>query len=1494
MCRLVQRKAFYDRSTLLSWRVPNIVDGLRSLVTRSVPPGLSVTGVLSGDTFAHGDRRCPAHDSLINDTLAHEDQRCSAQGQPGATRSEQLPCDGPVRRVPKSKDCPAAAPSARSRDGPVRGVGKSQGCPAAAPSLTCRADAEACPLPVVPPFPFPPEAEAISVPVVVSAKRACRASTEDDSPPGHRGRLRVLVENFAWPDRLFGVIVPRRRRWRTSTAFSGIGCLELSGMALERAVGRSLFQPVAAIERDAYARGVFLSHSPAVPCGSDILSWLPEDVKRRSLKMSGDRLKNMLLNDALTLDLRGRDVVPFAFGDFHIAGPPCIDFSPMGIGRRECGPSMPCFLTWARALRSQRPLVVVVENVQRFPVALLEAVFGDVYAIDWVVLEATDFGMHARRKRLYCVLTLRRVVKLDRPLGDLPEVVAAAGGVATSWESLFCLGGPDDAWSASIAKRADGYLEAFNDGSAIYDLDQTPLGRPRVARQGQPLFTLTAHTRMAWAPAEGRCLRRAELGAAMGLPTHEALACRYGTSVLQFDHLSRSCAARLIGNGMSLPCVGCVMLWCCAYVVPSVGDPASQLAGDLSRAPAFLAGLDGAPSSTNMLDSGSSLGSPARASSSLASEPSSGRSAEETSPAAPPCAPCSHGSPTDGSDTPCPTWSALGALAAVILDPAGPFADYWATTHTGRDGRQRDVFPLPLPASPCELGFEGVADCDVTHALSYGRAVIVVLNYGFGVSSVGVGRATAAQQLCTNTIGLRIERYVEELRSDVPVNRDPSAAWQTFQERGSLGSLRLLADLVECPSAAARCDPLGIVPADVAAVLSNVNAMFPAPPPGLDKFSGFTAGPRHEYLKLTSRLLQVGKLGLCRRVLGGGTVFPVVKSDGVHQREVWHGARVSEACAAPPVPRLLASPSCFAGIEIGEDQLLRVSKRDGRCFFDQLALPPTLSPYMGRPCVTAGELRGLSVEPSEYVLDGAAAAADSVPDDTAAGAATRTEGLGFAASSMQAVPRTSTARSTLGQELRGKDMVPDETVFWPCARVWGMGFAWSSFVAQETLLGVCSRAGLPNDLALAVGHPVPASSPLFFSLATDDVMIFSKEGPGVTTAAASALDSEFLKANIEKHVKKDEKDATDSVCVGVKLSGGRWWWPPAARMWSLVLAATHVCVTSTASSAALLAFLGTLQWFDLLERGKFSFYAALYRESADWNDWSPRRMPGEALRELACALILGPFWGVDMALPHLPFVAATDASSEFGIGGCVASMDCNAVSDVARFAERNGAYVTMSGVEDKPRTRSLGTPLRLAFGFERFEAIFSVRCSDEDHINLREARALLHYLKWVLRSRERHRHRVVVLIDSKVVVGGVCKGRSGSLRLNTFIRKIYCLCFAGGLRLQIIFVPTEHNPADFPSRDETIPGRRRRVGREARCPACGALPRDHPLHAPRRERGSEEMCRHRGIAGYGHVDGEWLSAATIWLVKYALHRRRRALLARCFAALRIQFAFADL
>ena len=56
------------------------------------------------------------------------------------------------------------------------------------------------------------------------------------------------------------------------------------------------------------------------------------------------------------------------------------------------------------------------------------------------IMDAGDFGVPARRRRLYVVMSLREKLALPRPLADLIDVVKRDFPINRSWENLFLLG----------------------------------------------------------------------------------------------------------------------------------------------------------------------------------------------------------------------------------------------------------------------------------------------------------------------------------------------------------------------------------------------------------------------------------------------------------------------------------------------------------------------------------------------------------------------------------------------------------------------------------------------------------------------------------------------------------------------------------------------------------------------------------------------------------------------------------------------------------------------------------------------------------------------------------------------------------------------------------------------------------------------------------------------------------------------------------------------
>ena len=86
------------------------------------------------------------------------------------------------------------------------------------------------------------------------------------------------------------------------------------------------------------------------------------------------------------------------------------------------------------------------------------------------------------------------------------------------------------------------------------------------------------------------------------------------------------------------------------------------------------------------------------------------------------------------------------------------------------------------------------------------------------------------------------------------------------------------------------------------------------------------------------------------------------------------------------------------------------------------------------------------------------------------------------------------------------------------------------------------------------------------------------------------------------------------------------------------------------------------------------------------------------------------------------------------------------------------------------------------------------------HINCLEASAVILGLGWALRSREVLKQRLPLAVDSQVIFFALSKGRSSAPGINIYCRRVAALCLAGQIRLLPLWVRSEYNPADGPSR----------------------------------------------------------------------------------------------
>ncbi len=698
----------------------------------------------------------------------------------------------------------------------------------------------------------------------------------------------------------------------------------------------------------------------------------------------------------------------------------------------------------------------------------------------------------------------------------------------------------------------------------------------------------------------------------------------------------------------------------------------------------------------------------------------------------------------------------LSRIADCVLEAPGKLgaiAQALCMIDVSCGSRQRDIFPLALPVAHAKSLDARLTVTEWILLQPFVNAVVAGPNFMYGIPLPlkTVTRHTAAQ---SNVIRTVARKCVDLVCRIAAAEADPMRMCiDTFlQPPANVARPSLVAERVDNISAAGTCDPMPYLTPAVAAQVADPGKIFPSGARGSLNFGLAKDVVRAEYISLVVTQLRCGKLGLASHIKGGGTVFPVFKSDGFNLREVWHGHAVSLCAARPPKPRLLASPTALLALEATASQPLRVSKRDGRCFFDQLCLPRGLRQYMGRPSVSTKEL-------------------------VAIGGLSMSELLAFIEP--------------------GSDF--SVTQWWPVSRVWSMGFAWSSYIAQEVMLGICNDSGLRSDLALSTDQPAPLDLSLSFAVTTDDIMIFSNAGAGTSLAAASRVENGLAAAGVQKHAGKDINDVTDCTCVGVVLEHGVTWAPPGSKIALLMNAMLHFFHHRAAAPGIVARYMGVVQWFDLLQRCKLSTYQEVYSFARRDAPWIRQPLPDDVVVELLLGVVLAPFWSGDLLREFLSLVGASDASSSFGFGGAVAYLLVEDVRGMSRLAERAGDYIVMGDTTEVEST-VLGHRHSLGLQSSQFSTAFSIKKKADAHINVLEGEAYILLLKWFLRSVARHGKRTAALLDSKVWLGAAAKGRSSSRALNRLCRRAGALIMAGDLDMCLIFVPSVENPSDAPSR----------------------------------------------------------------------------------------------
>ena len=698
-------------------------------------------------------------------------------------------------------------------------------------------------------------------------------------------------------------------------------------------------------------------------------------------------------------------------------------------------------------------------------------------------------------------------------------------------------------------------------------------------------------------------------------------------------------------------------------------------------------------------------------------------------------------------------------LTRVLMCAAMPCSQVYtldqAEATSTTTGRQRDIFPLPHVSALCG----SLAKHLDTLSEKMTNACISALNTLYrdcNTCDYKAAKSSPSKLQCH--VLSHIVKLVSRQMHRLSLHKEMLNSWRgsyfSFEPSPGLVYCPLDADKVDNPSCAATCNPLDYIDQSARECLVDAARISPNQIPG-QTFPVHAGDDLPDYVRIVAQELISNKVQLRTHILGHGELFARTKTSGRH-RLLWNGKQVSETASDPPKPSRLANPASFVDIETCGDQVLYYSKRDASCYFDTLQAPDQLIPYFGRSGIAVGNLMKYG-------------------------------GWTLAQVASFVFPHSSN--------------VNEHTILYPVSRTWPQGFSWSSYVAQENTLACCRRAGIDETCILSLHHQVPENMSQLVAVCTDDIILFNhdKEAARDTTLA---LDKSMLNMGIQKN---DAKDVDAQLCasaLGCELSNSpAKAEPSASRVASCTASIIDLILHPFASPTSVNSILGVLQWFCLMQRCAYSVFDCIYSFVRLDEPDVRRVVPSEVLNELLMSVCLLPLMTADFSRPWHPEFTACDASGAFGFGVSVAKASVNAVSEVGRLADKRCDFVRVFPSPDDPLpVLRAGVLTHLPVATNEFVHVIASRARWPAHSSILEAHALKLAIKYHSRRAHTHGSRLCVLGDARAILCAAIKGRSSARAIRPIMRAIAALSLACNYYVKLLYIPSESNPSDAPSR----------------------------------------------------------------------------------------------
>jgi len=187
--------------------------------------------------------------------------------------------------------------------------------------------------------------------------------------------------------------------------------------------------------------------------------------------------------------------------------------------------------------------------------------------------------------------------------------------------------------------------------------------------------------------------------------------------------------------------------------------------------------------------------------------------------------------------------------------------------------------------------------------------------------------------------------------------------------------------------------------------------------------------------------------------------------------------------------------------------------------------------------------------------------------------------------------------------------------------------------------------------------------------------------------------------------------------------------------------------------------------------------------------------------ELDALIGLAPLLYANLAAPRLPLLPATDASMT-GSGVVLSALPPALADDLWYLATyRPADHVTVDNANGllSPSPTQLDSLRQLQWSTVTAYT-WSYGTDDTNHINELELQAVYTMVRHMLSRPQTVDSRLLHMVDNTVSISCLRKGRSSSIKLTMVLRKIHSHLLAASLALLPLYIRSEDNPADSPSR----------------------------------------------------------------------------------------------